>query len=519
MSNIVHQALLRQAVEAARSGDRLTARARVDEVLAEDAKNVRAWLLLARLTDDAAEKRRALDTVLELDAYNEQALAMLNRLEELNKEKAVAKEEIAPGISRRQLTFIGLGVVGFVAVIMIVVGLFVAGNSRSRTNQQGTQAAMNSTGTAFINQQTAAAIEQTEQATAAAATLTQMVAVPPTSRGVRPTLPPTATPTPAPTSTPALALPTTLTGRIIGWSGNDIQNIDVLPMLSWDVATGSAQPLGIVDGRYPHLYDNGQRLIYTRYFVNPSTFYTLESNLLDGSDPQNITAGWALVDPFNDPDEASVSPDGTKIVFVAETVATGAREVYLVDLTQLPAAPDPTAAVALPGGAGTLPPNTVLRITNDAGNFSFPSMSADGSRIVAILDRVEGDVRGPDVVLINLADRSITPLTNDGDEVVETHPRLSNDSQRVVYAGAPGTARSSHDIYIVAADGAGEPFALVSEPADEIYPVYSPDNGSLAFASNRSGRYNIYVYTFTGQSLAQVTFTDQDDDYPSVWVP
>lgn len=528
MSNLVHQALLRQAVEAARSGDRITARARVDEVLAEDDKNVRAWLLLARLTDDNAEKRKALDTVLELDAYNEQALAMLNRLEEIDKEKAVAKEEVVPGISRRQLTLIGVGVAAFVGVIMIVVGLVVSNNNRVRANANATTVAINATGTAFVVVQTAVMIEQTEQATAAAATLTAQAAAPPTSAlSGRPTLRPTATETPVPTPTPTLTLPQNVSGRIIGWAGNDVQNVDVLPMFSWDVTTGSAQRLAgdSTEGRYPYLYSDGQRLIYTRYFVNPSTFYTLESNTLDGLNPQNITAGWALDDPFNDPDEASVSPDGSKIVFVGETVSTGAREIYLVDLALLPAPAasgegvTPAPTIALPGGAGTLPPNTVVRITNDSGNFSFPSISPDGTRVVAIRDSVDGNLRGPDVVVINLEDRLITQITSDGSAVVETHPRWSNDLRAIIYAGAAGGARASHDLFIIASDGSGVPFALFSEASDEIHPVYSPDGSSIAFASNRGGRYDIYVYNITTQALSQITFTPTDDDYPSVWLP
>ena len=47
-------------------------------------------------------------------------------------------------------------------------------------------------------------------------------------------------------------------------------------------------------------------------------------------------------------------------------------------------------------------------------------------------------------------------------------------------------------------DPAGEPVRLLETPADEVSPAVSPDSRWIAYASNESGRYEIYVRPFPG---------------------
>ena len=51
---------------------------------------------------------------------------------------------------------------------------------------------------------------------------------------------------------------------------------------------------------------------------------------------------------------------------------------------------------------------------------------------------------------------------------------------------------------------------------NDILPVFSPDGKYLAFASNRSGVYDIYVLDLDTQTTYQLTNTI-DEDYPSGW--
>ena len=66
---------------------------------------------------------------------------------------------------------------------------------------------------------------------------------------------------------------------------------------------------------------------------------------------------------------------------------------------------------------------------------------------------------------------------------------------------------SGGDIWVVPAKG-GEAHLLVSHPADETRPMYSPDGAQLAFVSTRTGAGDIYVLTLKSGELKRLTFDD-----------
>jgi Tol biopolymer transport system component len=69
---------------------------------------------------------------------------------------------------------------------------------------------------------------------------------------------------------------------------------------------------------------------------------------------------------------------------------------------------------------------------------------------------------------------------------------------------------SGGDIWTVAASG-GEAHLLVTHPATESRPVYSPDGTKMAFVSTRTGAGNIYVLTLATGELARLTYSDRPD--------
>lgn len=58
----------------------------------------------------------------------------------------------------------------------------------------------------------------------------------------------------------------------------------------------------------------------------------------------------------------------------------------------------------------------------------------------------------------------------------------------------------------------------IDSPGREIYPSPSPDGTKLAFASSRTGSFEIYVYDFVSGALTQVTATPNASYYPT-WSP
>jgi tricorn protease len=69
---------------------------------------------------------------------------------------------------------------------------------------------------------------------------------------------------------------------------------------------------------------------------------------------------------------------------------------------------------------------------------------------------------------------------------------------------------SGGDIWVVPETG-GEAHILVSNPADESRPVYSPDGTKLAFVSTRTGNGDIYILTLATGDVKRITFDDSLD--------
>lgn len=82
-------------------------------------------------------------------------------------------------------------------------------------------------------------------------------------------------------------------------------------------------------------------------------------------------------------------------------------------------------------------------------------------------------------------------------------PALSPDASEIAFV-------SGGDIWTVAASG-GEARLLVSDPATESRPLYSPDGKQLAFISTRTGDGDIYVLDFATGRLTRLTWDDGPD--------
>lgn len=84
-----------------------------------------------------------------------------------------------------------------------------------------------------------------------------------------------------------------------------------------------------------------------------------------------------------------------------------------------------------------------------------------------------------------------------------TEPAVSPDNSEIAFV-------SGGDIWTVPAAG-GEARLLVSHPANESRPLYSPDGRRLAFISTRTGNGDIYVLNFDSGELRRLTFDDGFD--------
>jgi TolB protein len=59
---------------------------------------------------------------------------------------------------------------------------------------------------------------------------------------------------------------------------------------------------------------------------------------------------------------------------------------------------------------------------------------------------------------------------------------------------------------------------LTADPSDDVMPAFSPDGTRLAFASNRSGNWDLYVMPYGGGAAQQIT-SDADHELHPSWSP
>jgi len=88
-----------------------------------------------------------------------------------------------------------------------------------------------------------------------------------------------------------------------------------------------------------------------------------------------------------------------------------------------------------------------------------------------------------------------------------TEPSLSPDRREIAFV-------SGGDVWTVAAEG-GTAQLLVSHPANESRPLFSPDGKRLAFVSNRTGGGDIYIFNLETSDLQRLTFDDALDGLDS----
>jgi tricorn protease len=84
-----------------------------------------------------------------------------------------------------------------------------------------------------------------------------------------------------------------------------------------------------------------------------------------------------------------------------------------------------------------------------------------------------------------------------------TEPSLAPDRREIAFV-------SGGDVWTTSAEG-GTAQLLVSHPATESRPLFSPDGKRLAFVSNRTGSGDIYILNLETSDLQRLTFDDALD--------
>lgn len=100
-------------------------------------------------------------------------------------------------------------------------------------------------------------------------------------------------------------------------------------------------------------------------------------------------------------------------------------------------------------------------------------------------------------------------------EGADFDPRLSRDGKWLVFASTQH--RDTPDLYVKPV-GSRTVTQLTADPAADIMPAISPDGSKIAFSSNRSGVWNLYLMSIQGGQAVHLSTQNSHELHPS-WSP
>ncbi len=131
---------------------------------------------------------------------------------------------------------------------------------------------------------------------------------------------------------------------------------------------------------------------------------------------------------------------------------------------------------------------TTLYVNADVEWIQPATWSPDGTQILTILTKKDGTNQ---MVLVSVADGSLHVLKT-LDSRAPQRTSISADGRYIAYDLPPNEGSSNRDIFLLSIDGKRES-PLVEHPANDLYPVWTPDGKHILFASDRTGNMGVWI--------------------------
>ncbi len=162
-----------------------------------------------------------------------------------------------------------------------------------------------------------------------------------------------------------------------------------------------------------------------------------------------------------------LSPDGTRI---ALDVGDEEQDIWIWDLARA----------------------TLTRLTFGGANESYPAWTPDGRRVIYSSTREAGVLFAQSADGTGAAERLEATLGRTADQTV-----VSPDQKRLLFRSFPPSGgAASEDVASLSLDGERRVESLLNGPATERNAEVSPDGRWIAYQSNESGTFEVYVRPF-----------------------
>ena len=166
--------------------------------------------------------------------------------------------------------------------------------------------------------------------------------------------------------------------------------------------------------------------------------------------------------------EPQLSPDGRQLVVTIEGTH---QDLWLVDL----------------------PRRNLSRLTFDLNEEFSPRWTPDGRRLFHGFAEAGGE---PEIYVMAADGGGSREPILAGGKVARFPSSIAPDGRTLAYTEA--TTDANADIWVLPLNGDRKPIPFVETPFNEFGPEFSPDGRFLAYVSNESGRFEVYVRPFPG---------------------
>jgi Tol biopolymer transport system component len=136
----------------------------------------------------------------------------------------------------------------------------------------------------------------------------------------------------------------------------------------------------------------------------------------------------------------------------------------------------------------------LVKLTSGTEADEAPAWSPDRKKIVF----TRGTGAGREIMMVNATGTQLKSLGVSG-----FSPRWSPDGTRIIFGAYDPTA-GNHNIFTMNADGSNV-VRLTTDPETDGEPTFSADGQKIAFMSNRSGWYDVYVMNADGTGAQKIT--------------